>query len=222
MTEVWKSTPKHWCTICKIFIDGKKSTINTHESSSRHKASQRNYAEEMRKKRQNSELGARELSAEMRAIEMAAASSFSKDVARGDAKQTINRTDWSQKGGGRSYGGRNGTEQAVPLDFVAFYNQQYGHGEGANMNTDVMAAIVQKMKEEPSNEPEKAKESHEEIVSKAVPLAPAVTVQVDEATGLGKWEKVTVVNTPSVQPVVHNNFHTVVHFYMFHIFIARN
>ena len=37
MTEFWKSGARHWCTYCKIFINGTKPSIAYHESGKKHK-----------------------------------------------------------------------------------------------------------------------------------------------------------------------------------------
>jgi hypothetical protein len=141
MTEKWVSQAKHWCTICKVWTDGKKLSINIHENGRGHKEKLQTHLEEQRRRRSNNGLGSRELDNELRAIEAAAASSFAQDVRSGNASGAAWRSRPQPRlggpGGFRPGGFRNSGEKphdnntmsSNAADLVAKYNQQYGHEE---------------------------------------------------------------------------------------------
>lgn len=69
MTEKWVSQPKHWCKICKVWCDAKIISVRFHEQGARHKEMQALHLDEQRKRRANSSMSAKEMDAEMKAIE---------------------------------------------------------------------------------------------------------------------------------------------------------
>ena len=147
MTEKWVSQPKHWCTICKVWIDAKKISINIHETGRGHKEKLEQHLEEQRRRRTNTSLGKSELDAELRAIEAAAAASFAQDVEAGVATggprphrvhqapppHASHAPHSAAFGAGRAggFGGGGGMmeQSSTAAGIVAMYNKKYGHEE---------------------------------------------------------------------------------------------
>jgi len=69
MTERWKSTEKHWCTQCRIYIQGNRSSVATHEKGQKHKESAQRAINALRKKRSDEEAHSRSTLAEVQRIE---------------------------------------------------------------------------------------------------------------------------------------------------------
>ena len=81
MTEFWKSGARHWCTYCKIFINGTKPSIAYHESGKKHKEIVELYLKEMRVRAREKGKDKKELEGELAKIERAALKQYQRDDA---------------------------------------------------------------------------------------------------------------------------------------------
>ena len=81
MTEFWKSGARHWCTYCKIFINGTKPSIAYHESGKKHKEIVELYLKEMRVRAREKGQDKKELEGELAKIERAALKQYQRDDA---------------------------------------------------------------------------------------------------------------------------------------------
>ena len=81
MTEFWKSGARHWCTYCKLFINGTKPSIAYHENGKKHTEIKELYLKEMRVKARERGKGKKELEGELAKIERAALKQYQRDDA---------------------------------------------------------------------------------------------------------------------------------------------
>jgi hypothetical protein len=73
MTDRWISQQKHWCPECKVFIDGKQSSVQKHQATGRHKASVAKALKKVRIEKLNKERDDMILREELAQINAAAA-----------------------------------------------------------------------------------------------------------------------------------------------------
>lgn len=92
MTEAWKSTAKHYCKICNVWLADRKASIRNHEEGKKHKENAELHFNYLAKTKQNAASKDKALQDQLAAIERAAQASFQKDVESGIAR-----------GGGSSY-----------------------------------------------------------------------------------------------------------------------
>ena len=83
MTEFWKSGARHWCTYCKIFINGTKPSIAYHENGKKHKEIKEMYLKDMRMKARERGKEQKELQGELAKIEREALKQYQRQDAAG-------------------------------------------------------------------------------------------------------------------------------------------
>jgi hypothetical protein len=86
MTEFWKSGARHWCTYCKLFINGTKPSIAYHENGKKHKEIAELYLKEMRVRAREKGKDKKELEGELAKIERAALQQYQRDDVAGSSE----------------------------------------------------------------------------------------------------------------------------------------
>lgn len=86
MTEFWKSGARHWCTYCKLFINGTKPSIAYHENGKKHKEIAELYLKEMRIRAREKGKDKKELEGELAKIERAALKQYQRDDVAGSSE----------------------------------------------------------------------------------------------------------------------------------------
>ena len=86
MTEFWKSGARHWCTYCKLFINGTKPSIAYHENGKKHKEIAELYLKEMRVRAREKGKDKKELEGELAKIERAALKQYQRDDVAGSSE----------------------------------------------------------------------------------------------------------------------------------------
>lgn len=82
MSEYWKSIPKKFCDVCKVWYQDNKISVDHHEKGFKHKANVQKKIQELRKRGQTQAKEESEYKLEMMKIEAAALSSFQKDIVK--------------------------------------------------------------------------------------------------------------------------------------------
>lgn len=89
MTEYWKSNERHWCSLCMVWCDNKKSSIRTHELGERHRAAveKRLYTAQKGENKEEKEKGKEKEALEE--IERLARARYQEDLASGIASTPL-------------------------------------------------------------------------------------------------------------------------------------
>lgn len=82
MTEYWVSNAKHWCDVCKCWMNDTVSSRAHHEKGSGHKINVQRKLREMRQKAEQEKKEEARNQAELDRIEKAADRAYQKDVAK--------------------------------------------------------------------------------------------------------------------------------------------
>ena len=91
MTEFWKSGARHWCTYCKIFINGTKPSIAYHENGKKHKEIVEMSLKAMRERARERGKEKKELEGELAKIENAAMKHYQRHDAPGSSSSDAGR-----------------------------------------------------------------------------------------------------------------------------------
>lgn len=81
MSEYWKSLPKKYCDVCKVWYQDNKASIQHHEQGWKHKTNVQKKLNELRKRGSDTQKEEDKYKLQMLKIEAAALGSFQKDVA---------------------------------------------------------------------------------------------------------------------------------------------
>lgn len=91
MTEFWKSGARHWCTYCKIFINGTKPSIAYHENGKKHKEIVEMSLKAIRARARERGKDKKELEGELAKIESAAMKHYQRHDAPGSSSGDAGR-----------------------------------------------------------------------------------------------------------------------------------
>ena len=83
MTEFWKSNAKHYCKLCKVWMQGDKFTIRHHEQGKRHQEVVLTLKKEKQEAKRGAAINERELHKQLQEIERLANAAVDKDIASG-------------------------------------------------------------------------------------------------------------------------------------------
>jgi len=129
------SNVKHWCTYCKLFIDGKKMSIKKHEAGKKHKEEVAKKLNAMAKDRMSKDREESDMDKEMKRLESLAMAQCELDVAHGHttgytnlhakpkAHTSRSHTRWNDMAAKNPYLAAD----ANSFDYVAYYNSQFEH-----------------------------------------------------------------------------------------------
>ena len=183
----WRST-KHYCPSCRVYIDGRPLAISHHESSGRHKASMRSSGISGPHSTSHSVSVPDSLvQRELYRVSVAARDAVARDVREG----TAGIRELEERGMGKGKGTDRERGMGQKVDFVEYYNRKHGHlGNGVEngITDEAVTLFARTLDGLPTNEGNSV-ETHEDIVEAALSIVH--TREIDENTGLGKWETIS-------------------------------
>mmetsp|Transcript_23515 Transcript_23515/g.46328 ORF Transcript_23515/g.46328 Transcript_23515/m.46328 type:complete len:390 (+) Transcript_23515:25-1194(+) len=134
MTEYWKSIPKHWCKVCKLFITGTKRSIKTHEDGLKHKDLVQKQLREMSKAKIKEDREQSVLMSEIEKIEKAALAACQADMEAGQkgySSASLAKPQSAQSHAHKSWNAlaeeKSIASDPASWDYIKYYNSQYGH-----------------------------------------------------------------------------------------------
>lgn len=89
MTEFWKSNERHYCTVCKCWMDAKQASIRTHENGARHQEEYIKHQKQVREAKASATKAVSKEEAMWAELDAKAQASYALDIAAAGGKPVV-------------------------------------------------------------------------------------------------------------------------------------